>query len=90
MALFYPEVCGDEVPEGDVCEPDDGLRGGTVDFYAEGKKTCAGCPVRLDCLSHAVEEKERYGLWGGLSPLERRRIDRRQRRQRLKEKRSMA
>lgn len=28
---------------------------------------CAGCPVQLECLAHAVQVHEPYGLWGGLS-----------------------
>lgn len=26
---------------------------------------CARCPVQLDCLRHALEHDERYGVWGG-------------------------
>jgi hypothetical protein len=37
-----------------------------------------------------LENKERWGMWGGLTPIERRRIERRERRQRLKNKRSAA
>ncbi len=78
--LFYPVVTEDD-------RPDDGLFADTVDFYAEGKVYCASCPLREQCLAYAVENRERYGLWGGLSPLERRRIDRRARRLRLRERR---
>lgn len=83
--LFYPEACPEDEPD---CPPDDGLRGGTVHFYDEGKKICAVCPIKEDCRNHALDNKERYGLWGGLSPLERRRIERKDRRQRLKERRA--
>ncbi len=30
------------------------------------------CPVRLDCLNHAIENKENAGIWGGMSVRERR------------------
>jgi hypothetical protein len=40
----------------------------------------AGCEVRADCLAHALDEPERFGIWGGTSTPERRRI-RRARRQ---------
>jgi WhiB family transcriptional regulator, redox-sensing transcriptional regulator len=36
------------------------------------KLICARCPVRTPCLDAAFEAEERYGIWGGLSPRERR------------------
>jgi WhiB family transcriptional regulator, redox-sensing transcriptional regulator len=39
---------------------------------AEAKEICAGCPVRLQCLLSAVIAGERHGVWGGLTPTERR------------------
>jgi WhiB family redox-sensing transcriptional regulator len=36
------------------------------------KSVCAGCPVRVQCLEHAVALDERYGIWGGLNQDERR------------------
>lgn len=38
---------------------------------------CGGCPVRSECLDFALAIGERYGIWGGLLPKERRRIRRR-------------
>jgi len=38
---------------------------------AAAKRVCAACPVRLDCLSHAVAVGEQDGIWGGLTPDER-------------------
>lgn len=35
------------------------------------KQVCAQCPVRPDCLAHAVRVGERFGVWGGQSPAER-------------------
>ena len=32
---------------------------------------CAACPVRSDCLQHALAINERYGIWGGLTAPER-------------------
>jgi WhiB family redox-sensing transcriptional regulator len=40
----------------------------------EAKKVCARCPVTAECLDWAVSTKERYGVWGGLSERERRRL----------------
>lgn len=38
----------------------------------EAKKVCTSCPVRAECLDHALEHEERFGIWGGLSERERR------------------
>lgn len=38
----------------------------------EAKRVCAGCPVRAECESYAVEvEGPLAGVWGGLSERER-------------------
>lgn len=42
----------------------------------EAKRICATCPVRSECLDHALENDERFGIWGGLSERERRRAKR--------------
>ena len=31
------------------------------------KAVCESCPVRAECLDHAVSSGERYGVWGGLT-----------------------
>ncbi len=38
------------------------------------KRVCAGCPVRAECLEHALTAGERFGIWGGLSERQRRRL----------------
>ncbi|GGM34842.1 transcriptional regulator WhiB [Longimycelium tulufanense] len=38
------------------------------------KRVCARCEVRAECLAYALEHDERYGIWGGLSERERRRL----------------
>jgi WhiB family redox-sensing transcriptional regulator len=42
----------------------------------EAKKICVGCEVRAECLSYALANDERFGIWGGLSERERRRLKR--------------
>ncbi len=38
------------------------------------RKVCMDCPVRLDCLEYALEAGERWGMWGGLSERQRKRV----------------
>jgi WhiB family redox-sensing transcriptional regulator len=40
----------------------------------EAKKVCLGCEVRAECLEYALANDERFGIWGGLSERERRRL----------------
>lgn len=42
----------------------------------EAKKICLGCEVRAECLEYALGHDERFGIWGGLSERERRRLKR--------------
>jgi len=42
----------------------------------EAKAVCAGCAVREQCLEFALTNGEKFGIWGGLSERERRRIRR--------------
>ena len=32
----------------------------------EARAVCAGCPVRADCLAHALATDTRDGIWGGV------------------------
>jgi hypothetical protein len=86
--LFFPRIYAENGEE----QYDDGTIwesfGDTSSFYDEARKICTLCPVKELCLEKALERKERWGMWGGLSPIERRRIERKDRRNRLKEKRA--
>src|SRR5579859_273846 len=42
----------------------------------EAKRVSRSCDVRGECLEYALENDERFGIWGGLSERERRRIKR--------------
>lgn len=39
------------------------------------KAVCAGCSVRDECLAYALASRQRFGVWGGLSAQERRKLD---------------
>lgn len=43
----------------------------------DAKKICASCDVRAQCLEYALQNDERFGIWGGLSERERRKLRRR-------------
>jgi WhiB family transcriptional regulator, redox-sensing transcriptional regulator len=43
----------------------------------QAKLLCADCPVRDECLECALSQRESYGIWGGLTELERRALVRR-------------
>lgn len=42
----------------------------------EAKRICQGCEVKHECLEYALAHDERFGIWGGLSERERRRLKR--------------
>ena len=49
---------------------------------AQAKAVCNGldgrgrCPLRSSCLRHAIDQRESYGVWGGTSERDRRKIQR--------------
>src|SRR5690625_1435088 len=61
-------LCAQTDPE--ACFPE---KGGST---REAKKICTGCEVKAECLEYALANDERFGIWGGLSERERRRIKR--------------
>ncbi|MDO4255128.1 MAG: WhiB family transcriptional regulator [Kocuria sp.] len=42
----------------------------------DAKRVCEACPVRSECLDYAMAHDEKFGIWGGLSERERRRLRR--------------
>jgi len=60
--LWFPDI-----PRGP--KPDN-----TPDPWANARTICNTCPVKDDCLEHALSNDERHGMWGGTTPEERRRI----------------
>jgi len=43
----------------------------------DAKRICTSCEVRGECLEYALQNDERFGIWGGLSERERRKLKRR-------------
>lgn len=50
-----------------------------VRAQALAKSICKRCPVAAECLATALEQDQRYGIWGGTDPSERSEIRRRNR-----------
>jgi WhiB family redox-sensing transcriptional regulator len=46
--------------------------GPSLDQVTQAKAICAGCPVRQQCLAFALDTRQDYGVWGGMSEEERR------------------
>lgn len=51
-------------------DPDDLFVTGAAQRIAA--KLCMGCPVRLECLADALDNKVEFGVWGGLTERQRR------------------
>lgn len=60
-------LCAQTDPE--LFYPD---KGGSTE---PAKMICGSCPVRDDCLAWAVDNSERFGVWGGKTERERRKIE---------------
>ena len=43
----------------------------------EARAVCTGCPVRLECLADALDNRMDFGVWGGMTERERRALLRR-------------
>ena len=38
----------------------------------EAREFCRACPVRTECLAHALDQRIEFGVWGGATERERR------------------
>ena len=49
------------------------------------KEFCRTCVVQFDCLEYALQHQEKYGVWGGHTAEERRRVNKNRRQQTRRE-----
>lgn len=56
--------------------PPEWFHPGRGESTRDAKAVCATCPVRPECFEWAVTRPEKFGIWGGTSERERRRIRR--------------
>lgn len=63
-------ACSDADPE--IFFPEGSFGRGGVQLTIEAKRICNGCPVRTECLEYALEAEIDHGLWGGMTPSDRR------------------
>jgi WhiB family redox-sensing transcriptional regulator len=61
-------ACLDPDVDPEIFFPGDGERA------EPAKRICQGCPVMDECRDWALANDERFGVWGGLSERERRRV----------------
>lgn len=61
-----------------ACKDEEGMT-----FYPQNKReeatalaTCGICPVQQECLDHALATNERFGVWGGTTEKQRRKLSR--------------
>ncbi|MBT1164577.1 WhiB family transcriptional regulator [Bifidobacterium felsineum] len=66
MTAWRERAACRNTPDPDVFYPN---AGGDV---SQAKAICDDCPVKTECLDHALRMNEQYGIWGGLTVNERR------------------
>lgn len=76
--LDYPDFtdrgeapCVSSDPEAFFPEPD---APGAAELARQAIKVCGDCTYQLECLAYALENHEDWGIWGGKTPFERRKL----------------
>lgn len=74
LAAVYEEAACKGMPI-EIFFPSDDDSEELHDKTTFARDTCQGCPVQAECQAHALEHEE-FGIWGGLTEKERKRINR--------------
>jgi WhiB family transcriptional regulator, redox-sensing transcriptional regulator len=84
IAGLFAEIVSEAKDEGDWQERALCAQTDPESFFPEkgasnrdAKRVCLLCEVRSECLDYAIQRDERFGIWGGLSERERRRLKKR-------------
>jgi WhiB family redox-sensing transcriptional regulator len=77
MASLRQWLPPEEVFDGALCAQTDpeAFHPERGESASPAKRVCMVCPARARCLEWALQTGQRDGIWGGLSPIERRRIN---------------
>lgn len=71
--LWWEQAACQEHPELSWFPDEDGPRTPeAAAMSAKARGVCQSCPVRVDCLEYGMEQ--RFGIWGGLGPSQRKRL----------------
>ena len=63
----------------DLYYPDAGEGIGSAHYVKLAKNACKACPIIVQCAQYAMEFNEELGVWGGLSPMDRKALRRKAR-----------
>jgi WhiB family redox-sensing transcriptional regulator len=72
-----PPLCAETAPDIFFIDSEEGAT--PAQIYAGrklAKQICSACPYQIRCAEWAIEKHETLGIWGGLTPRERRDIAR--------------
>lgn len=73
MDNWFDKAACKDVPS-EIFYPDGLDRAEDQKREAAAKIICKSCPVAAECLMHAIENEEKYGVWGSFAPKERKTI----------------
>jgi WhiB family redox-sensing transcriptional regulator len=73
MSVSWRERAACRTAEPDMFFPA-AAKGGPESDAARARAMCRSCPVCAACLSFALSTSQAYGIWGGFSEGERRRL----------------
>lgn len=71
------EPVGDWVRDGSCAQVDPDLwfpEHGTGVSTKFAVAICQACPVRAECLDYSIRAREEFGVWGGMTPRERKKV----------------
>lgn len=71
-AWMFDALCSEYPPA--TFFPDERDKNSAITHVRRAQMICARCPVIDECAKHALDNHEMYGVWGGYSERDRRKI----------------